>query len=156
MSEIKALDFMRIWISADVHIGESAISREFEKAEGLRKLDAIEAEIAERFMELPVDADGEPIRPGDIIEFGGKGERLSVTHIGWTKHRDPTIAYRRPNGTLDCSCIGENCRHVRPRTVEDVLKEFACAVEGQNEGFSALLVKEYADVLRVLIGEAHE
>lgn len=38
----KALDFMRIWISEDAHLGESAISREFEKAEGLRKLDAIE------------------------------------------------------------------------------------------------------------------
>ena len=37
-----ALDFMRIWISEDAHLGESAISREFEKAEGLRKLDAIE------------------------------------------------------------------------------------------------------------------
>lgn len=38
----KALDFMRIWISEDAHLGESAISYEFEKAEGLRKLDAIE------------------------------------------------------------------------------------------------------------------
>ena len=38
----KALDFMRIWISEDAHLGESAISREFEKAEGLRKLGAIE------------------------------------------------------------------------------------------------------------------
>lgn len=37
----KALDFMQIWISEDAHLGESAISREFEKAEGLRKLDAI-------------------------------------------------------------------------------------------------------------------
>ena len=42
----KSLDFMRIWISEDAHLGESAISRELEKAEGLRKLDAIEQAIA--------------------------------------------------------------------------------------------------------------
>ena len=41
-----ALDFMRIWITDDAHLGESAISRELEKAEGLRKLDAIEQAIA--------------------------------------------------------------------------------------------------------------
>ena len=43
----KALDFMRIWISEDAHLGESVISCEFEKAEGLRKLDAIEDAIAD-------------------------------------------------------------------------------------------------------------
>ena len=42
----KALNFMRIWISEDAHLGESAISYELEKAEGLRKLDAIEDAIA--------------------------------------------------------------------------------------------------------------
>ena len=42
----KALDFMRIWISEDAHLGESAISYKFEKAEGLRKLDTIEDAIA--------------------------------------------------------------------------------------------------------------
>ena len=42
----QALSFMRIWISDDAHLGESAISRELEKAEGLRKLDAIESAIA--------------------------------------------------------------------------------------------------------------
>lgn len=41
-----ALDFMRIWITEDAHLGESAISYEFEKAEGLRKLGAIESAIA--------------------------------------------------------------------------------------------------------------
>ena len=41
----KALSFMRIWISEDAHIGESELSAAFEKAEGLRKLDAIESAI---------------------------------------------------------------------------------------------------------------
>lgn len=42
----KSLDFMRIWISNDAHLGESKFSYEFEKAEGLRKLEAIEQAIA--------------------------------------------------------------------------------------------------------------
>lgn len=42
----QALDFMRIWISDDAHLGESELSYEFEKAEGLRKLEAIEQAIA--------------------------------------------------------------------------------------------------------------
>ena len=37
---------MRIWISDDAHLGESELSAAFEKAEGLRKLDAIESAIA--------------------------------------------------------------------------------------------------------------
>lgn len=41
----KALDFMRIWISEDAHLGESELSAVFEKAEGLRNLDAIESAI---------------------------------------------------------------------------------------------------------------
>ena len=47
MTELrKALDFMRIWISNDAHLGESEFSYELEKAEGLRKLEAIEQAIA--------------------------------------------------------------------------------------------------------------
>lgn len=42
----QALLFMRIWISDDAHLGESELSAAFEKAEGLRKLDAIESAIA--------------------------------------------------------------------------------------------------------------
>ena len=42
----KALDTMRIWISEDAHLGESPISHELEKEEGLRNLDAIEQAIA--------------------------------------------------------------------------------------------------------------
>lgn len=42
----QALSFMRIWISDDAHLGESELSEAFEKAEGLRKLQAIEDAIA--------------------------------------------------------------------------------------------------------------
>lgn len=104
--------------------------------------DEIEREIAERYMELPLDTNGVPIRTGDIIEFGKKGERLEVTHFGWTEHGDPTIAYRRPNGTLDCSCIGTECRHVKPRTLEDVL---------QDAGVSVAAIEDVAAEIRELM-----
>lgn len=115
--------------------------------------DEIEREISERYMALPVDADGVPIHVGDLIEFGSKGERLEVTHIGLTKHGDSTIAYRRPNGTLDCSCIGSECRHVNPRTVEDVLRD-CCNEWNQHLGsdWEAGVYAKYAAEIRGLIG----
>ena len=39
-------------------------------AEIYKLCDAIERELAERWMELPVDAEGVPIRVGDVVEFG--------------------------------------------------------------------------------------
>lgn len=136
MSELESIAKLREWshrhdngwiqkdgsivIQADTH----GVRYGDNYGEAIRSMiDEIEREVDERFMELPVDADGVPIHVGNLIEFGDKGERLEVTHIGWTKHGDPTIAYRRPNGTLDCSCIGTECRHVKPRTIEDVLRD---------------------------------
>lgn len=112
-------------------------------ADAMSLANEIEREIAERYMELPVDADGVPIRVGDLIEFGKKGERLEVTHFGWTKFGDPTIAYRRPNGTIDCSCIGSECRHVKPRTLEDVL---------MDAGVSCAAISDVAAEIRELLG----
>lgn len=105
-------------------------------------LDNIEAEIAEKYMLLPVDADGVPIHVGDVIEYGCNGERLEVTHIGLTKHGDPTVAYRRPNGTLDASCIGSECRHCKPRTLEDVL---------QSAGVSVAMIEDVAAEIKELL-----
>lgn len=114
-------------------------------------IDEIEAEIAERYMELPVDADGVPIHVGHLIEYGFKGERLEVTHIGLTKHGDPTIAYRRPNGTLDSSCIGSECRHVKPRTVEDVLEDMLIEKD-ETDLCTWGFISKYADEIRELLG----
>ena len=152
MSEIKALDELREYAEQCCPAYEDYDARMMEIA------DAIEAEIAGRFMELPVDVDGVPIHVGDLIEFGEKGERLEVTHFGWTKHGDPTIAYRRPNGTLDCSCIGAECRHVKPRTLEDVLREcgkgyYAHMTDNymNYDGTDDQLIAKYADEIREMM-----
>ena len=62
MSEIKALEKLRDKIRLDVNNPWSDL-----KGDLLAMVDAIEAEIAERFMELPVDSDGVSIHVGDEL-----------------------------------------------------------------------------------------
>ena len=115
-----------------------------------REVSRLERERDEKYVALPLDADGVPIRVGDLVEFGYKGERLEVTHIGWTKHGDPTIAYRRPNGTLDSSCIGGECHH-HERTIEDVLARFLTSCGDDDPHHYDEQIAEYADELRELM-----
>ena len=103
-------------------------------------LDEAEDEIAERFMELPVDADGVPIREGDVVQFvndaGGTGAAVEVCAISehYVYYGEGKHFYR-----------AVNCRHVKPRTVEDVLRELADVArldrahdldDGDIEGFA--------------------
>ncbi|MBQ6411165.1 MAG: hypothetical protein IJI16_04365, partial [Atopobiaceae bacterium] len=46
--------------------------------------DEIEREIAEKYMELPVDTDGVPIKPGDIMQFRDDAP-VRVDSIGISK-----------------------------------------------------------------------
>ena len=99
-----------------------------------RLCDEIEREIAECYMLLPVDADGVPIRVGDklILDNG---------------YHPPMEVEVQPLTTYDSSCY----RHVKPRTIEDVLMEFAdkCCVHTRDElNLIPELVDEYADELR--------
>lgn len=74
--------------------------------------DGIEAEVESEYMKLPVDVDGVPIRVGDKIEHRG--------HTGdvWLFGANEIMCTDRV-----CYPIGE-CRHVKPRTLEDVLHDF--------------------------------
>ena len=78
-------------------------------------LKRLEAEIAERFMELPVDADGEPIHVGDRM-IHGSGDEVYAFALGDDKayftdnHANVYHAYK--------------CRHVHPPTVDGLLREF--------------------------------
>ena len=83
-----------------------------------RLLAAIEQEVDERYIELPLDADGAPIRVGDKLKskYGPKPFIVESMEFGsaWTVWDSENGATRWPN----------ECRHVKPRTVEDVLREF--------------------------------
>ena len=104
--------------------------------------DEIEREIAERYMLLPVDADGVPIHVGDEVVMNVDNKKTSVQFVA-------------PNCFMQTSPVvyhmGAGCRHVKHRTIEDVLQEFAdkCCVHTRDElNLIPELVDEYADELR--------
>ena len=143
MSGLIALDKLRI-------VARMAKGRNLENHEECNKLlviaDEIDDEIAERYMELPVDADGVPIRVGDAIEYSN-GERDVVRFIT-ANGSVPTFNER--------GWVASKCRHVKPRTVEDVLRELADVArldrahdldDGDIEGFAAE-IRELMEVER--------
>ena len=67
---------------------------------------------------LPVDADGEPIHIGDVMEWCDSGETLTVEGIG----RDVLFYIDGENAEWTAA---RNKRHHHAPTVEDVLREFA-------------------------------
>lgn len=78
--------------------------------------DRIEAELAKRYVALPLDADGEPIHAGDVLD--GYGKTIEVVEIrhgrsGWV------VISRDGNGYADTFAF----THHRPPTVEDMLRE---------------------------------
>ena len=89
--------------------------------------DRIDAELAERYVELPKDADGEYIHIGDVMDsrvdylFDGKPftvRALVLCEDGWE------VA----DGRFGNRYEPDSLRHHHAPTVEDVLREFALAV----------------------------
>lgn len=129
--------------------------------QGVLGLDAIahgiEREVAERYMELPVDADGVPIRVGDtILEDYGEGERYrhNVTALIYTNRWDYEFDDDKPGSdTRDVGNMSDfyRCaRHAKPRTVEDVLRDFAYKVCDMNNVAEPEFAR-YADEIRELM-----
>ena len=92
--------------------------------------DEIQAEIDSRYMELPVDADGVPIHVGDTLQLGDtRGEVVALTYcpsngkLSWEWQCDTGDWYNTAFAY-----------HLKPRTVEDVLRDFAIACE--DAGFA--------------------
>ena len=125
--------------------------------------DEIEAEIAERYMPLPCDADGVPIRMGDTVEGELLYDNATVKGTVTTYHihgdDEPGTVYIKVKPTEDTWTIKElqfrRCRHVKPRTLEDVLREcaeaYACGADiesGTTEMFG-----KYADEIRAMFAE---
>lgn len=103
-----------------------AITVLIDKTELLDQLDAIEREVEERYVELPVDADGKPIPcysevisgertvPNDVplTVVGVSGEQVVVNY-----HDDCGIYH-------ETRVFADSCRLYNPPTVEDVLEEY--------------------------------
>lgn len=133
-------------------------------------IDEIEREIAERYMELPVDADGVPIHLGDMVEGEQLFDNATVKGTVTTYHihddDEPGTVYVRVKPTEDTWTIKElrftRCRHVKPRTVEDVLRDYwreACELpvdmsdESTAEAIDKLVVKYRAEICDLLDGD---
>ena len=83
---------------------------------------AIQSEVDERYMELPLDADGVPIHVGDKL----KGVYKTFDVCGISEH----YAYHDYGRHWDDV---RECHHVKPRTVEDVLEDFIKAYAEWDE-----------------------
>lgn len=106
--------------------------------------DEIEREVAERFMELPLDADGVPVRVGDVLtdddEYKFKVFELAAFGDGSWSIRDE-------DGDAWAAC---DVTHHHAPTVEDVLTEFGIDWEHESDCEDrAALLKEYATKLQL-------
>jgi hypothetical protein len=97
---------------------------------------------------LPVDADGEYIRVGDVLD--GYGKTIEVVEMRYGRSGWVLIS-RDGNGYADCAAF---TRHHEP-TVADTLVEFALACEDAGNAGPEVkrLAAEYAAKLR-LAGDA--
>ena len=105
----------------------------------------IECEIAERYMELPLDADGVPIHVGDLVRLNDGGEDSYID--GFTSELCDGEGELMP--TIDATQYRAcDMRHVVERTIEDVLRELA-DIPTAYERTEA--IAKYADEIRGLL-----
>lgn len=113
----------------------------------------IKREISERYMELPVDADGVPLRYEDYVE-----STEDVLHRKWH-----VVGY----SLCGVECLLETddeeyekietirtswLRHVKARTIEDVLEDFGIECDEQYPDKPRReLINEYASEIRGLL-----
>ena len=122
--------------------------------------DAIEQEIAERYVKLPLDANGEYIHVGDEVDFLGHS---TVDAIG----KDGEVFIFASNW-LDGVFVQRACdlRHYHAPTLEDVLSDIAdeaasLTASYHEDGMTGeeymvamqLLAMEYAHKVREVMGE---
>lgn len=113
-------------------------------------LDEIEAEISDRYMELPLDADGVPIHPGDTVYAVDGGWCIKDMPLFLASNRLWAIGGRRP----------DELTHAKPRTIEDVLDDYrrelvetwACTLDDEMTDAEDEITARYADELHDLMG----
>lgn len=118
--------------------------------------DEIEAEISERYMPLPLDADGEVIRFGDELNQFGK----PMTVYAITDPQDPAdcmiLLIAGDVGEHETWVRARKMCHVKPRTIEDVLDDYrrelvetwACTLDDEMTDAEDEITARYADEIR--------
>lgn len=142
---MKSLDELREWVMKYGLIGRHDL---------LMFANALEAELSERLMELPVDADGVPIHVGDKMEYDGCAPFVVCAVAPGVIHAWKETKLGEGKTTVDYPPA--QCHHFKPRTIEDVLGEFAKRVlnSGHQWGLDAVdVTAEYAAEIRELMGD---
>lgn len=125
MSNIESLDRLREFVEEDAVL--------------VSMIENVEHEIAERLIE-PCDADGVPIKPGDVLDFNDfKAKCAAVSQervYYWNKYR---FCWTWENA--------DKCHHFNPRTIEDVLHDFL-----NEKVYTSKTYERYADEIRELMG----
>lgn len=103
--------------------------------------DEIEAEIAEKYMELPKDADGVSIHIGDrVLEIDGADPdevtALFLRGYEW-----------QVEGAYIC-CDADKCKHDKPRTLEDIL--LGLLASNPWDGWNDIIEKSAAEIRELL------
>ncbi len=136
------------------------------EAECQNNYDAMCLEIERDYMLLTKDADGVPIRPGDLIEYDygdirGRHTVVALIYDGTRTEDDGGIwdfEFDDDEDGEDTRAVNNmrdfySCnRHCKPRTVEDVLREFVGEWDYTfNEEPENELIEKYADKLREVL-----
>lgn len=96
------------------------------------------------WVKLPKDADGVPIRVGDVMAYADNTKPMEVVALV------PPAVFLTEDGPR----YADMCRHYHAPTVEDVMVEFATDWESAQDGDDKTAVlKEYASKLRLAEGE---
>lgn len=110
------------------------------------KLDAVEREVQERYIALPVGNDGIPIHVGDVLEYVEDPELLMrAAYIAFDGENYAIECYETESPSFYDSWDG--VRQYRPPTAEDILREFAnVGIRiGAENGIEAGEYKLYVD-----------
>lgn len=111
--------------------------------------DRIDAELAERYVELPKDADGVPIRVGDVMEFSAFEIEKPVTRMVDGIGQGVFFAWCGERGYQQHEA--KRYRHHHAPTVEDVLREMldSLDLDPTSHVDTGAVVAEYAAKLRL-------
>lgn len=149
MDNIKALEELR---GLGVKVKESCFTGVHCDAV-LSLADEIEREVAERFMPLPCDGNGEPIHMGDVLvpkDYGTRRREVIGVNCKEFFFLDDEEGRIKKNRA--------HCwKHLEPRTLEDVLSEMldrnsdGIGLREFNGDFAAF-VEHYAAEIRELMG----
>lgn len=106
----------------------------------------IEQEVSERFMELPLDADGVPIRVGDVMEFSSFEIEKPVTRMVDGIGQGVFFAWCGERGYQQHEA--KRYRHHHAPTVEDVLRDVVTLCHNTWKEGSAFEFYDVDDVMK--------